>query len=346
MTQQTQQPLREPPPESPWVERPVIEFDASAPADRRFENVPQEGIDAVRRLFDETRSQIPAKAKPLADLVRLLTGGRWQEEAKTMAAHIGISWRDVMLANISYDLAISQFGCSTIALATPDGPVLARNMDWPPEDLVAQASFAIFYQHNGDGGHINLGWPGAIGVVTGMSRTVDRGFALALNAVVSPERVSRTGYPVMLHLRRVLEDAESFDEALKLLCETRLAASSLITLVGTENDQRAVIERSPTRHAVRRAEGDRPLVTTNDYRKLFKTETHEGSELYETTCMRHDRLRALFAEHDASQPVEDAHLLYALTDSGVMQGITAQHAIMRPRQREARLFVPRRLLDN
>ena len=68
-------------------------------------------------------------------------------------------------------------------------------MDWWPEDLLAQASYLVCYHRNGVTQFVNAGWPGAVGVVTGMSH---RGFAVALNAVSCPEPLAKTGYPVLL----------------------------------------------------------------------------------------------------------------------------------------------------
>jgi hypothetical protein len=228
-----------------------------------------------------------------------------------------------------------------VALPTPSGPVVARNMDWWPEDILAQTSYLIRYSDGGEFQFANAGWPGAVGVVTGLSA---RGFALVLNAVTSPEGIRRTGYPVLLYLRRVLEDAQDFDEALTLLSEQTLTAPALITLVGTHNEQRVVIERTPRRYAHRWPEGDGPLVATNDYRVLFRPEARDDSVLYRTTCSRYDALCWFFARHRPDQDVEDAALLYILSDPAVIQGITAQHIILRPRQATTRLFVPRRLL--
>ena len=246
-----------------------------------------------------------------------------------------------MLPNLSYEFVLTIFGCSTVALATPHGPVVARNLDWWPEDLLAQASYVIRCSRGQEFQFAVAGWPGAIGVVTGLSA---RGFALVLNAVSGPERVRKTGYPVLLHLRRVLEDARDFDEALRMLSQQTLIAPALLTLVGRRNEQRVVVERSPTRHALRWPQGDGPLVTTNDYRLLFSPRTQAGTEIYQTTCIRYDALNRFFAHHRPDQPVNDAALLYILSDSPILQGITAQHVIMRPRQGEIRLFVPRRLL--
>ena len=258
-----------------------------------------------------------------------------------MAQQIHADWRDVMLANISYDLLIANMGCSTVALATPSGPVVARNMDWWPEDILAQASYLVQNNRAGKMHFVNAGWPGASGIVTGLS---SRGFGVVLNAVISPEGHSKLGYPVLLHLRRVIEDAVDFDAAVRLLADQRLITSALFTLVGTDNRQRVVIERTPTRSALRWANGDAPLVATNDYRMLFRPETHEGLEIYESTCSRYQALCEFFASQRPECEFDDNALLYILSDPRVIQGITAQHIIMRPRSRQIRLFVPRRLI--
>lgn len=326
----------------PWVERPVLEFDVAKPIAERVADVPAEARAAGLRLLEAVRTQIPSKARMLAHLVRLRTLNRFHAEILGAAAMVGADWRDVLLANVSYDLLVATFGCSTVALATPSGPVLARNMDWWPEELLAQASYQLRFHRAGTFEFASAGWPGATGVVTGLSA---RGFAVALNAVIGPERFSRLGYPVLLHLRRVLEDATDFDSARLALCQQRLMVSALFTLVGTDNRQRVVIERSPTRFAERWPEGMEPLIATNDYRKLHAPQTHVGTEIYETTCRRYDALCRFFSSHRGDRDADNNALLYALTDGSVIQSITAQHILLRPRECQMRVFVPRRLLS-
>jgi hypothetical protein len=326
----------------PWVERPLLDIDLTRPSAQRYADVPADALAAGQRLLGAVLREVPAAARYLAYGVRLRTGGRFQEEAAALGRLNGVDWRDVILANISYDLVLAYFGCSTVALPTPSGPVVARNMDWWPEDILAQCSYLIRCFRGGAFQFANAGWPGAIGVVTGLSA---RGFAVVLNAVLSPEGICKTGYPVLLHLRRVLEDATSFEAALTLLAEQRLAAPALITLVGSRNEQRVVIERTPTRHALRWAKADEPLVTTNDYRLLAAPTTGKGAEIYETTCSRYEALGRFFADHRPDCEVADAALLYILSDREVIQGITAQHILLRPRLGTVRLFVPRRLLS-
>jgi hypothetical protein len=235
---------------------------------------------------------------------------------------------------------LAALGCSTIALPTADGPVLARNMDWFPEDLLAQASYLVRISRHGEFRYASAGWPGGIGVVTGLSA---RGFAVALNAVLCPEPICKTGYPVLLHLRCVVEDARDFDHALAMLRDQRLTAPGLFTLVGSKNEERVVIERSPTRHALRWPKEGEALLTTNDYRLLFPPKEGNGLEIYQTTCHRYAALERMFASWSPARTLADTQLLYALSDPEVIQQITAQHVLIRPAKQAMRLFVPRRL---
>ncbi|MFM9960453.1 MAG: hypothetical protein ACKV2Q_04425 [Planctomycetaceae bacterium] len=66
----------------------------------------------------------------------------------------------------------------------------------------------IRFTRGGELAFANAGWPGAVGIVSGLSA---RGFAVALNAVGGGSDM--LGYPVLLHLRRVIEEAPDFDGA-------------------------------------------------------------------------------------------------------------------------------------
>lgn len=327
----------------PWVTRPTLEIDLSLPLARRFDTVDRGVFVDARHLLTAVMRDISPRMRMLAYAVQLRTGNRFQREAAALAHLAGVDWRDVILANISYDLVLSSLGCSTVALASPSGPVLARNMDWWPEDVLAQASYLIRCGKRGELSFAHAGWPAAIGVVSGLS---GRGFGVVLNAVSSPEGGDRTGYPVLLHLRRVLEDALDFDQALMMLANQRLCAGALFTLVGVRNEQRVVIERTCRKSALRWPHGAEPLVATNDYRALHAGVSAGGAagNLQQTACGRYDALCRNFAEHRSNEDLTDARLLYALSDPQVIQGITAQHVILRPRHHQIGLWVPRRLL--
>ena len=87
-------------------------------------------------------------------------------------------------------------------------------------------------------------------------------------------------------------------------------------------------------------------MATNDYRKLYATTTHDSSEIYQTTCSRYDEIHRFFNGHRADEEISDDKLLYLLSSENVIQSITAQHIIMRPRDTYIRLLTPRRFLED
>jgi hypothetical protein len=326
---------------TPWVERPTITLDLARVRRGEPPDLPAEAIAASQALLGEVMASIPPKARFLAYLLALRTGNRFGREFKAAARLIGGDPRDIALANLSYDLVVGALGCSTVVLPTPDGPVVARNMDWWPEGPLARASYVIRCVEGNTWKFSSAGFPGAVGVVSGLS---SRGFAVILNAVATPDPVCKTGYPVLLHLRRVVEDASGFDDALAMLSKQRLTTPGLFTLAGSKNEQRVVVERAPTRHALRWGKPGEPLLTTNDYRLLNRPAGGDAWDLERTSCGRYDRLCHLASRQPAGAPADDDELLSWLSDDAVRQEITAQHVLIRPARGEMRLFVPRGLV--
>ncbi|MHC5112759.1 MAG: C45 family autoproteolytic acyltransferase/hydrolase [Planctomycetota bacterium] len=326
---------------TPWVESPSVTVDHDLPPDERYHNLQEDVLNSGRMLFEALAHEFPSGAGIIAGAVNLRTKGRFREEAMALAQAIGANWHEVLLVNLAYDFALRDWGCSTIALATPDGPVLARNMDWSPEAVLAKASYLIHHDSS-DGLRLAIaGWPGSIGVVSGMS---GRGFAVVLNAVIAPGGMDRLGYPVLLHIRRVLEDADGFDHAVEWLARQRLTSGALLTVVGSSNVERVCIERTPTDNRIRRPRAGEPLATTNHYRLLPNVCYGETVSPDGMACARLAGLQTAFDDCRGDIEVEDKRLLFTLSDDKIMQMITAQHMIIRPARSTMRLFVPRHLL--
>ena len=328
--------------EVPWIEAPTWNIATDDVRSGRLQPPPSELATRFEELMVALeREDVGPLKMSLADAINLRTKGRFRAESGAFASTLGTTWRRILLAGCAYDLAMKFMACSTMALGTPDGPVLARNMDFWPERELAIHSCTLRHSDTQGWKSDILGWPGSIGVVTGMSRN---GFAIALNAVMSDERPPVDGYPVMLFLRKLIDDAMDFDEAVERACRQRLRMDCLITKVGSENDQKAVVDRTPKKHSVRRPRGDDPLVVTNGYRSL-ECQSLYRSEIEMTACGRYDRLIKLLRQSPNDVGLQDEALLYFLTDPGVLARITAQHTIMRPRQRTTRLYFPRRFLS-
>jgi hypothetical protein len=282
-------------------------------------------LESARELFADIAAQL--RVHPAARQAALIVRQRYPHHAAQIDAGarlLGVDPVDLTLANISYDLLLGLFGCSTVVLATDAGPLIARNMDWMMPDKIARASCVVPLDNG-----IHAGSLGATGVVSGQSR---HGFAVILNAVLTGE-VHLGGYPVLLFLRHLLDTAHSFEEAVELASRTPLVSSALITLAGTRNDQRVCIERTPRTHQQRRPHGEEPLLVTNHYRRLSAPDG----------CPRYEFLgRQLRQQPERS--IEE--LLELLNHPNVCQDITAQHVIACPASGLFRLFVPADLLTN
>jgi hypothetical protein len=239
--------------------------------------------------------------------------------AEGAAKVLGVEPCDLLAANLCYDvlMGLSLMGCSTIAQPSDTGPVLTRNMDWFPAEKIAKASCLVHEDYG-----INAGFLGMIGSVTGLSQ---RGFCVCLNAVFG--KTDAEGYPMLLFLRRILDTARDYREALAMAAGEHLMSGGIITLIGVRNEERAIVERTPTNCKLRSARADEPLLATNHYRALGKPEV----------CDRYE----FMAKKAGNQPALDI-----LTNRRVLQEITAQHVVMCPATQTAEMYVPSQLLSD
>lgn len=96
-----------------------------------------------------------------------------------------------------------------------------------------------------------VGWPGSAGVVTGIN-------AQGIAVIVDPARTgdvrpTRSARPVALLARTVLEQAQTLDEAIKLIEGTPTLGAAVIALVDGASGTWVVVERTPTKAVVERA---------------------------------------------------------------------------------------------
>jgi hypothetical protein len=122
-----------------------------------------------------------------------------------------------------------------------------------------------------------------------------------------------------------LEEARSFDEAAAILSETLLPCDCLLLLTGTRAGEMAVIERTPTRHAVRSAHGGFACVT-NNYQLLDANASGTTSKLLTTSCGRFERVQAL-AQNRLPESPDDCFRY--LSDPNVKMEITVQQMVFR-----------------
>jgi hypothetical protein len=211
-------------------------------------------------------------------------------EMESLAREAGVPVGDVVLCNCYYDVMKvvlgGMFGCTAFAVDHGDGVLHARNLDWWTEDAALAKSTAVCRFIGAPAGEFTtVGWPGFAGV---FSAVAPGRFAISLNAVLSLE-APQPATPVVFLIRTVLEEARTYSEALRMLSESPIPSDCLLLVTGIEPGEMAVIERTPSRHAIRYG-SDGCICVTNGYQALAAGMGNVTSELMGTWCQRFERV--------------------------------------------------------
>ena len=185
-------------------------------------------------------------------------------EIAALADAVGLNIYDAVLAQCYLDL-MPLTGCSTIALpseAAPDGVArLGRNLDFDSGGILDKRSVLIIYHPAGKYQFAAIGWPGMIGVLSGMN---EYGLSLVNMEVDRPFRPPMA-MPYTLLYRTVLENCKTVDEAIELLKRTPRQSANNLMLMDAAGD-RAVAEIRPEGVTVRRGQAGKGLISTNHQR--------------------------------------------------------------------------------
>ncbi|MCP4639219.1 MAG: hypothetical protein GY851_02230, partial [bacterium] len=181
------------------------------------------------------------------------------EEAREVGCLAGVGTDDVVLANASYDLASSSHACTGFAIDGPAGPLHGHCLDWDvgADVLREQARIVAFALPNGRAVLFSLGWPGFLGVFFGW---VPGFFAVTLNAAWSTDP-RECAAPLGYAIRQAMSVETSFDGLVSFLTNCTLTSDCLLLVTGARPGEMVVVERTPTRAAVREAAGGLLVVT-------------------------------------------------------------------------------------
>jgi hypothetical protein len=269
-----------------------------------------------------------------------------KQEIRISAAVAGIPLEDAIACNFSYEVALvaasskiptlpellksfagikaQPVGCTTFIIMPEmeddelagTGAVFARNLDWPDPDgflknygMIKEMRVPkpwIMEKCGVPSTWSNVTFPGYSGVLTAYA---EGRFAVALNAIMTDDPPRMGSAPTFL-LRKVMDECPTFDKAVEMLSKTPLLTSAMFTVMSADpfakSSDAVVIERSPTRFAVRRPEqiggNKRLLVATNDTRLMACDGKTTLPTIGESSCKRYDRV---FEGVIAGEPVRD-----------------------------------------
>jgi hypothetical protein len=310
----------------PHLSVPVGEFRGD-PADmggqqgRQFR---QTIIDLYQNyLLVQLQGSARVKARLAAVNFEVLMLPEHRAETEALAQAVGVNHYDVVLAQCLLDLTPFT-SCSTIALpasASPDGVArFGRNLDFPSLGILDKHSSLLIYHPAGRNQFAAIGWPGMIGVVSGMN---EYGLSLACMEVPRPVRLA-TAMPYTLLYRAILEQCRTVDEAIDLLQRTpRQSANNLMLMDAAGN--RAVAEIRIDGVAVRRGPPGAALISTN----------HQRGQDQDTAgyCWRYDALHAESARQFGSLDAPAIEKMLRHVVQGNEGDMTLQSMVFEPANR-------------
>ena len=239
----------------------------------------------------------------------------YSEDVEAFAGLIKRPVGELFLANVAYEVL---GGCTTfIARDENDLPILCRTLDWPFASLAKYTVQFRWVSSSSDGVDIPLfysvGWPGYVGVMTGMK---PKRFAVALNAryALPCPITSRVIYPILKHivhieddddieeitrqigrvlsmiisavrltswssgsiLREVLQspDTDDYDKAVLYLFSQRLVAPSYFSIIGVGiNDGTIITRETCPRYTLRKRYSETPSLQS----ELFVCQTNHDT---------------------------------------------------------------------
>lgn len=186
-------------------------------------------------------------------------------ELRALAAASGEDYVDVLLANTFLDSSRAMF-CSVVIAkdeASRGGRLLfARNNDFPTFGVAHKASMLMVYHYTRAGRHsfVSVGWPGVVGVVSGMN---DAGLCVATLVSLSRRGVT-PGMPYCMMYRRILETCGTPQEALALVERTQRTSANNLAVAGPRGEPLVIEFSSDTVAARRPTKG--LLLATNHFR--------------------------------------------------------------------------------
>ncbi len=216
-----------------------------------------------------------------------------------------------------YDIALSfekgpLIGCTTATTgeASPDvdrsidptrGDVLlARAFDMETAEGLDRDKVVYLVREPGRIPFASIGWPGFVGVVSGMNR---EGVAMVVHGGRAGTPRAE-GIPVAFSLREALATAHSTEEAVRVLSSHEVLVSHLVIVTDPSGDT-AVVERAPGVPAFVRRSKTR-LATTNHFEGPLAGDPHDREVRDHTSTLpRRARADALLAAMETGPGVAD-----------------------------------------
>ena len=263
-------------------------------------------------------------------------GTPYERQLNYHSAHdLGHAMQDYMLV-----------GCSSFATwgtqSADSSLLIGRNFDFYVGDAFAENKQVAFYTPDPGYKFASVGWPGMIGVLSGMNET---GLTVTINAAKSAVPTG-SATPISILTREILQYASTIDEAFAIAKKRKTFVSESILIGSAKDGKAAIIEKSPEKTVLFKGKESDRLISTNHYHSEEFSKDERNMENIRTSDSpyRFARLEELINENmpiDASKAasilrnhkgLQDADLGLA-NEMAINQFIAHHSVIFQPEKR-------------
>lgn len=253
------------------------------------------------------------------------------EELKGMADSVTereVDYREILLYHAMRDIG-QVLMCSSFAVlpqAAKDRELIyGRNFDFLKGGTLE--NLVTFYEPDKGNSFVSIGWPGMIGVVSGMN---NRGLTIGILTAYSSD-VSFDGIPSCFLMRKVLQYANNVEEAKEIIIKSKRTGPNIFLLA--DENEALVIECSATKYALRKPQGGILFSSNHFLSPVYKEDEKRKKALKsgdsEARCKRMEELlKKRYGQIDIEYGIK------ILRDDVVLKENTLHSVIFLPRTLE------------
>jgi hypothetical protein len=281
-----------------------------------------------KNIEEEFRDEIYGISLSCTDEFNFIGTG-YERQLNYHSAHdLGHAMQDYMLV-----------GCSSFASwgenSADTSLIIGRNFDFYVGDNFARNKQVAFYNPEKGYKFASVGWPGMIGVLSGMNET---GLTVTINAAKS-NMPTASATPISILTREILQYASTIDEAYTIAKKRKTFVSESILIGSAKDGRAAIIEKSPEKIALFTGNGHQ-LICTNHYQSEAFSHDEQNLENIRTSDSqyRFNRLDELLKENSPIDANKAAAILrnrkglhdtdLGLTNEMAMNQFISHHSVI------------------
>ncbi len=171
----------------------------------------------------------------------------YREELEELAKASGVSLSDLRRFHAIPDRTYACSGLAVWGQATSDGRLIhTRNLDWNINAGIQRYATLFVVRPYGKHAFVNVGWAGFVGVLTGIN---DQQISIGQIGAETTD-LTYAGVPMAFLMRRVLEEADDVDEAIRIIWEAPRTVGVNYVVADAKAKRAVVIETTRSRVAV------------------------------------------------------------------------------------------------